>query len=68
VENLAGLSPEDKAVQRDVLAASIELWKADRSGFSDPQAWQNMHDLLLQMDLLTQPLDLGAAFSNSSLP
>jgi NitT/TauT family transport system substrate-binding protein len=62
------LTPEDKEVQRQVLAASIEIWKADRPGFSDPQAWQNMHDLLLQIDLLAAPLDLGAAFSNSFLP
>jgi NitT/TauT family transport system substrate-binding protein len=68
VENLASLTPEEKDVQRQVLAASIELWKAERLGFSDPQAWQNMHDLLLQIKLLPEPLDLGAAFSNSFLP
>lgn len=68
VENLASLTPEDKGVQRQVLAASIELWKAERPGYSDPQAWQNMHDLLLQMKLILQPLDLGGAFSNDFLP
>jgi NitT/TauT family transport system substrate-binding protein len=68
VENLSGLPAKDKEVQRQVLAASIDLWKADRMGFSDPQAWQNMHDLLLQMKLLTKPLDLSKAFSNNFLP
>ncbi len=68
VENLASLSPEDKDVQRQVLSDSIELWKAERPGFSNPQAWQNMHDLLLQMELISQPLDLSRAFSNSFLP
>ena len=68
VENLANLTPEEKDVQRQVLAASIELWRAERLGYSDPQAWQNMHDLLLQMELISQPLDLTGAFSNDFLP
>ncbi|MCJ7520397.1 MAG: ABC transporter substrate-binding protein [Anaerolineaceae bacterium] len=68
VENLASLTPEEKDTQRQVMAASIELWKAERLGYSDPQAWQNMHDLLLQMKLLSKPLDLNGAFSNSFLP
>ena len=67
VENLASLTDKEKAVQRQVLAASIELWKPELKGYSDKQAWQNMHDLLLQIDLLTQPLDLNGAFSNDYL-
>ena len=43
VENLA---QADEAVQKQVLARSIELWKAERAGLSDAQAWSNMHDLL----------------------
>ena len=68
VENLAALPPAEKEVQRQVLAASIELYKAERVGFSDPRAWQNMHGLLLDMGLLTAPLDLAGAFSNDFLP
>jgi NitT/TauT family transport system substrate-binding protein len=68
VENLANLTPAEKNVQRQVLAASIELWKAKRPGYSDPQAWQNMHDLLLQMNLISKPLDLTGAFTNTYLP
>ena len=68
VENLADLTPEEKDVQRRVLAASIELWQAHPLGYSNPQAWENMQDLLLQMDLLTEPLVLSAAFSNEFLP
>jgi len=68
VENLGSLPPAEKEVQRQVLAASIELYKAERVGFSDPQAWQNMHGLLLDMGLLTAPLDLAGAFSNDFLP
>ncbi len=65
VENLAAA---DQKVQRQVLDESIQLWKTERLGFSDAIAWQNMHDLLLQMKLLKQPLDLSLAFNNDYLP
>ena len=68
VDNLADLTAEEQEVQRQVLAASIKLWQVDPLGFTDPQAWQNMQDLLLQMELLTEPLDLSAAYTNDLLP
>ncbi len=68
VENLSALSPAEKEVQRQVLGASIALWQTDPLGYSRPDAWGNMQDLLLQMGLLTTPVDLGGAFSNDFLP
>jgi len=68
VENLASLSPEEKAVQRQVLAASIPLWQAQVLGYSEPESWENMQDLLLQMKLLSEPQDLESAYSNAFLP
>lgn len=65
VENLA---QADQEVQRRILDVSIALWQADRLGYSDPQAWQNMQQVLLEMGLLTEPLDLEEAFSNEFLP
>ncbi len=65
VENLA---QADESVQKQVLAQSIELWKADTLGYSDAQAWQNMHDILRRMELLNQDLPLDGAFSNDYLP
>ncbi len=62
------LAQADTTVQKQVLATTIELWKTDRLGYSDPQAWSNMQSLLLDMGLLTQPLDLAKAFSNDFLP
>lgn len=61
VENL---SQADQAVQRAVLDASIEFWKNEPLGYSDPAAWENMQSVLLDMALLTQPQDLMAAFTN----
>jgi len=68
VENLAALSPPEKEVQRQVLSASIPLWQAPVLGYSEPDAWKNMQDLLMQMDLLSQPLELDQAYSNAFLP
>ena len=68
IEGLGQLSESDQDLQRRVLAESIEFWKAERLGYSDPRAWENMQDVLLEMDLLTDPLDLDQAFSNEFLP
>ena len=68
VEGLDQLSAEDQALQRQILDASIEFWRADRLGYSDPQAWQNMQEVLLAMGLLAEPLELAEAFSNEYLP
>jgi NitT/TauT family transport system substrate-binding protein len=65
IENLA---QADTAVQKQVLVTSIDLWKADRLGESDPGAWVNMQTVLLSMGLLTQPLDLSKAFTNEFIP
>jgi NitT/TauT family transport system substrate-binding protein len=65
VENLASA---DEAVQKEVLARSIELWKTKHLGLSDMQAWKNMQDTLLKMGLLNAPLDLNAAFTNEFVP
>jgi NitT/TauT family transport system substrate-binding protein len=61
VENLAEV---DEVVQKEVLAASITFWQAETPGYSDPVAWENMQAVLLDMGLLTEPLDLSEAFTN----
>jgi NitT/TauT family transport system substrate-binding protein len=62
------LSQADEAVQRQVLARSIKMWRADRLGYSDPDAWTNMNDLLVRMGLLPAPLDVSQAFTNDFVP
>lgn len=62
------LSQADTSVQKQVLATSIDLWKADRLGESNPAAWENMQTVLLDVGLLTKPLDLSKAFTNEFIP
>ena len=66
--HVPNLAEADEAVQKEVLSRSIDLWKAERLGFSNEQAWQNMQDTLLKMGLLESPLDLEKAFTNEFVP
>ena len=68
VENLANLTPEEQAVQRQVLDASIALWQGGQFGISDAEAWEHMQELLLQMGLMTEPVVLEDAFYNGFVP
>ncbi|MBL8098915.1 MAG: ABC transporter substrate-binding protein [Anaerolineales bacterium] len=65
VENL---KDQDKDVQMQVLTTSIEFWEAERIGFSDSQAWENMNELLVKMELIPEPIDLNKAFTNEFVP
>jgi NitT/TauT family transport system substrate-binding protein len=62
------LTAENEELQKQILQNSIELWNVSEGGYSNPAAWENMQELLLKMGLLSTPLDLSAAYSNSFLP
>jgi NitT/TauT family transport system substrate-binding protein len=66
--HIPNFSELDAGLQKQILATSIEQWQAERLGYSDPQAWQNMQVVLLDMDLLTEELDLSKAFTNEFIP
>lgn len=66
VENL---DKADETVQKEVLRTSIALWATGNPpGRTEPQSWENMQTILLQMGLLKQPVDLTQAYSNDYLP
>lgn len=65
VENLAST---DQQLQKAVLAASIELWKAEKPGFSEQATWEKMVELLTNMKLLKKPVQTAELFSNDFLP
>jgi NitT/TauT family transport system substrate-binding protein len=62
------LSKADTAVQKKILAASIDLWRTSPPGYSDPKAWDNMSQILTEMKLLQKPVDLSKAYTNQYLP
>jgi len=68
VKHVPDLAKADAATQKEILRRSIALWKADRLGWSDPQAWQNMQDTLLKMGLLKEALDINQAYTNKFVP
>jgi len=65
---IPNFSDLDAKVQKQVLTTSIEQWQATRPGYSDPQAWENMQNVLLDMGLITEKLDLNKAFTNEFIP
>ncbi|HUG35293.1 MAG TPA: ABC transporter substrate-binding protein [Anaerolineales bacterium] len=58
----------DQDVQKQVLTLSIEQWQAERLGYSDPQAWENMQNVLLDMGWIAEEMDLSKAFTNEFIP
>ena len=59
---------QDQKVQKEILTTSIDLWRTDRIGYSDPQAWENMQNILIEMKLIPAEMDLSKAFTNEFVP
>ncbi len=54
----------DQAVQKEILATSISLWQTDQRGVPLAAGWENMQKVLLDMGLITAPLDLQSAYTS----
>ena len=61
VENL---DSADQEIQMQILLRSIGEWKAERLGYSAPEAWDNMERILTQMGLITTPVNVSDCFTN----
>lgn len=57
-------APDVAAAQREVLDASISLWRADTIGYSDSNDWQTTVAVLKDMGLLTADVDMNQVFTN----
>lgn len=64
VESLAQGDPATLATARKVLVASIGMWETANPGHSDKARWETTHAILLDMGLITSPLDVEQAFTN----
>jgi len=61
------ITDEDAPTQRAVLDASIELWRSDRPGVSDPQAWSASVEFMLATGLIESPVDVDSLYTNEFL-
>ncbi len=59
-----GLEDANQAVQLEVLKTSLELYQTDPYGYSHPEAWENMQDVLLTMGLMKHEINLEDAYTN----
>jgi ABC-type nitrate/sulfonate/bicarbonate transport system substrate-binding protein len=59
-----GLASANQTVQKEIFNTSLEFWKTDRIGYSQPSSWENMQKVLLDIGMLTSPLDLSKAYTN----
>lgn len=65
---IPNFSQLDANVQKQILQTSIEQWKTQRLGYSDPKAWENMQNVLLDMGLIAAKQDLNKAYTNEFIP
>ncbi len=58
------ITDDDAPTQRAVLEASIELWRSDQPGISDPQAWAGSAEFMLATGLIEAPVDVDTLYTN----
>ncbi len=58
------ITDEAAPIQRQVLEASIELWKSDQPGVSSAQAWQDSVDFMTKTGLLEKPIEVEQLYTN----
>lgn len=68
MSSLRGQFGDDALLQLEVLDRSIDLWDADRPGYSDAESWQITEDTLLKMGTISSPIVLEDAFTNDFVP
>ncbi len=59
---------ENETVQRAVLETTILYWQGEPLGWSDPAAWQETEEVVLEAGLLSSPVEAEKAFTNDCLP
>ncbi len=57
----------DAEFERVVLRECLPYWNSARLGYSDPDKWEQSHQFLLDLDLLTAPVTVEDAYNNDFL-
>lgn len=68
LEGLAAEFDEPTLIQFRVLLATIDLWDADRLGYSEASSWDVTQRVLIDMEFLKEPIDLSLAFTDEFVP
>ena len=63
VEGLDG-DPEKAAIQRQVLTETLKMWQTPDPGRSDPAAWDETQQVLINMGLLTEKIPSEQLYTN----
>ncbi|MCG3210325.1 MAG: Riboflavin-binding protein RibY [Anaerolineae bacterium] len=63
-EVIPEMTDADAPIQRQVLDASIELWRSQQPGVTDRQAWQNSADFMRDTGLLQTEVNVDQLFTN----
>jgi NitT/TauT family transport system substrate-binding protein len=63
-----GLALENIEIQMEILETTIKYWEAERLGEISPQAWENMFQVLIEMNLVSTELDVKDAYTNQFIP
>jgi len=63
-EVIPEITDETAPIQRQVLDASIELWRSEQPGVSNQQAWQDSVDFMVETSLLEKPVEVEQLYTN----
>jgi NitT/TauT family transport system substrate-binding protein len=58
------ITDESAPVQKQVMEASAELWKADKMGVSTRQSWVDSDDFMRKTGLLNKPVNIDELYTN----
>ncbi len=69
LEYVPDLPESEYLTQQQVLLNSVELWKSDNLGATDPARWETTQQIMLDIGFIGEPLeDLEAAYTLEFLP
>jgi NitT/TauT family transport system substrate-binding protein len=66
-KHVAGLE-DNETVQWAVLEATLPYWQGEPPGTSDPAAWEETAEVMLEAGVLSEAVDAAHAFTNDYLP